>query len=382
MRSHGFSSLYLSWLAIYVGSLTSYYGCADIAITEPNLLIKFYHHAYRILACAMTSPEEPFADPTIPPQDENGSGLAIGPIAAPHLSPTPSAAHTFIGSSIELQQAQEPRGQIRKAKRRRGKCDKSAKDYWKRQYAANLEQRDSDQSGLKRKDPDSGEDRYRAKRQRASEGLAALQKEQSVLITGIVDNDGPIAARAKLGDVAMQRDTHCKTTNAQFSILRNDIDLSNQKATQELNLLREATLSFGFGKCKPMSGKWKLSGFGTPLYHHQLIGVRWMLGREMAPHSPNGGILADEMGLGKTVQLLACMSQNLPSKKDSVHKTLIVVPKKLLWQWYNEIKDHCGNKDMRRAFIYSSRTVTTDRQWEEENIMQDFIPSRVLATKR
>ncbi|GAB1320862.1 DNA repair protein RAD16 [Madurella fahalii] len=319
----------------------------------------------------MASPAGPSGDPTIPLHGGSGSELVTNPMTAPYPSPTPNAAETFTGSSFGLQQAQgqAQREPVHKAKRRCGDRDKSAKDYWRRQYATSLAQHNSDQPELKRKDTGGGEDWYRSKRQRASEGLAALQNEQSVLLTAAVDKDGPIAARAKLGDVSMQNDTSCKTTIEQLGIMRKDIDPANQKALQELSLLQEATLSFGVSRCKPVSGKWRLSGFGTPLYHHQLIGVRWMLGREMAPHGPNGGILADEMGLGKTVQLLACMSQNLPAKNARVDKTLVVAPKKLLYQWFNEIKNHCINKEMKRVFIYASNTVMMDRQWEDESII-------------
>lgn len=85
--------------------------------------------------------------------------------------------------------------------------------------------------------------------------------------------------------------------------------------------------------------------------------------------SNKGGILADEMGLGKTVQILARMSQNLPGRDASVSKTLIVAPKKLHCQWYNEIKNHCTNKETKRVFIYYADRVLLDRQCEDESLM-------------
>lgn len=93
-----------------------------------------------------------------------------------------------------------------------------------------------------------------------------------------------------------------------------------------------------------------------------------MLGREMHPKGPKGGILADEMGLGKTVQVLACMSQNLPSKKSKATKTLVIAPKKLLCQWLDEIENHCRN-NMTRAFIYSAGGTLSDRQLKSNEIM-------------
>jgi len=66
------------------------------------------------------------------------------------------------------------------------------------------------------------------------------------------------------------------------------------------------------------------------LLPHQHDGVRWLLEREEC--ATPGGILADEMGLGKTVQILAMMCRNH-------RKTLIVVPKSLVGQWANQIRE-------------------------------------------
>lgn len=77
----------------------------------------------------------------------------------------------FLNSTFQLQQ--KDRETARKGKRKRSPGDKNARDNWLRQYA--LEQADSLQSGLKGGDPPGSEDGYHAKRQRASDGLAALQ---------------------------------------------------------------------------------------------------------------------------------------------------------------------------------------------------------------
>lgn len=115
--------------------------------------------------------------------------------------------------------------------------------------------------------------------------------------------------------------------------------------------LREATFSFGWNKCKGKDGKWKIPNFETILSPHQLVGVRWMLGRALHPFGPKEGFLADDMGLGKTAYVLACMSQNLPCRNTEVSKTLVVAPLRLLCHWFDEIHKHCSDREMETVFI-------------------------------
>lgn len=63
---------------------------------------------------------------------------------------------------------------------------------------------------------------------------------------------------------------------------------------------------------------------------YQPDGIKWMLNKEL--NGNGGGILADEVGLGKTLQAIALVCGN------SVHKTLILVPKSLVDQWCNEFQ--------------------------------------------
>ncbi|KAK4146878.1 P-loop containing nucleoside triphosphate hydrolase protein [Dichotomopilus funicola] len=127
------------------------------------------------------------------------------------------------------------------------------------------------------------------------------------------------------------------------------------KAEQDRKQLGEAVSSFGPGRCKQAEGKWKLEEFGTSLHDHQVIGVSWMLSQEHQETAPQGGILADEMGLGKTIQVLACMSQNKPPKRAKQASTLIIVPKRLLEQWEEEIKNHMVGRNWKDAIIYSAK---------------------------
>lgn len=67
---------------------------------------------------------------------------------------------------------------------------------------------------------------------------------------------------------------------------------------------------------------------------HQSEGVRWCLSRETdKEHTTRGGIMADEMGLGKTIQMLGVIVCNCKKR------TLIILPKALINQWINSIRE-------------------------------------------
>ena len=71
---------------------------------------------------------------------------------------------------------------------------------------------------------------------------------------------------------------------------------------------------------------------GRLIVPYQREGVVWMLDRELTEtHRIKGGFLCDEMGLGKTVQTISLILGN-PDLK-----TLIIVPKSIVDQWFSEI---------------------------------------------
>jgi len=86
---------------------------------------------------------------------------------------------------------------------------------------------------------------------------------------------------------------------------------------------------------------WSMNGMQVSLKHHQLINAGWMKEQETRGKGPKGGILADDMGLGKTISALANMvhGKRTPDSQDSM-TDLVVVPKSLKDQWYNEASDH------------------------------------------
>jgi hypothetical protein len=50
-----------------------------------------------------------------------------------------------------------------------------------------------------------------------------------------------------------------------------------------------ASKNFGKGRVIADKGKWKFSGLRTPLYHHQLLGVDFMVEQECRDTAPKGG---------------------------------------------------------------------------------------------
>lgn len=278
-------------------------------------------------------------------------------------SPAPSAAPPLLSSFIPAQTRTEPHG----AKPPSSGAE-NAKDYWERKYRVSEHQQQPDK---KRKDRDHTEDHDRAKRRQAMDGAATPQTIQGIGLTKLenVDQDESIAASVELDDISTQEnDLSDVDKNEDMQLLKRDVNLDDPQAVQDLRQLHNAVLSFGDGKCKLVDGKWKLKGFGTSLYHHQVIGVSWMLSRELHPTAPKGGILADDMGLGKTVQILACISQNPPEKKSKASKTLIIAPKRLLSQWSSEIIRHSSRK-MGPVFTYAAKEAKTNSEWKQGSIM-------------
>jgi SNF2 family DNA or RNA helicase len=284
---------------------------------------------------------------------------------ASYPSPTPSARPVLPTSVAPVQ---TPLGSDSTKEARQ--FAKNAQEFWKHFYA---EREGYKQSSNKRKNHGGSGDRGRAKkRQKAEDVSREIEQTRSSLPEGALDPKTPTSGTGESDDIVAQNSTlDIGDQDNLMQLLGRDVNIDDPQVRQDLRRLYTAALSFGHGRCKLVDGRWEIDGFSTPLYPHQLIGVSWMLSRELDPTGPRGGILADKMGLGKTVQLLACMSQNPPRKKKSnkATKTLIVTHKALIPQWYKEIMRHCSDKKMRQVFVYTGDRMLMPNQFEEANIM-------------
>ncbi|KAF7950920.1 uncharacterized protein EAE97_002472 [Botrytis byssoidea] len=128
------------------------------------------------------------------------------------------------------------------------------------------------------------------------------------------------------------------------------------KCRGDKTALKIAGESFGRANVKYKDeNRWSVKGLNTALYHHQLLGASWMLGREFDPAGPPGGLVCDVMGLGKTVEILA-MSVGNPRLEGAegrgIGPTLIVVPSSISAQWVSEVAKHLADADL-NVILYS-----------------------------
>jgi SNF2 family DNA or RNA helicase len=100
---------------------------------------------------------------------------------------------------------------------------------------------------------------------------------------------------------------------------------------------------------------------------YQYEGVHWCVERETSGSGTKGGILADEMGLGKTIVMIGTFIANI------LPNTLIVVPRILIDQWYDQIYKTTGH----RALIYHA----SNKQHKKKDITVGMLTAaRIVIT--
>lgn len=134
-----------------------------------------------------------------------------------------------------------------------------------------------------------------------------------------------------LAGLGVADEDHLRFEANQVALL--DALLATQTAVdydQKFTELRDKLNSFsGIPACN------ERKQFQGELRTYQREGLGWL---KFLQEFRFGGCLADDMGLGKTVQMLALLQDRLIAhKKNKLPPSLIVVPKSLLFNWFQEI---------------------------------------------
>lgn len=123
------------------------------------------------------------------------------------------------------------------------------------------------------------------------------------------------------------------------TLLQSEPDIKFDKIFSQF---REKLLTFQ--GIKPLN---EPSSFKGELRAYQKEGLAWL---NFLQEFNLGGCLADDMGLGKTVQMLALLEKRRGRSKQVKQTSLIIVPRSLIHNWYEEAKKFTPNL---KVLIYS-----------------------------
>ncbi|KAL1862990.1 hypothetical protein VTK73DRAFT_6506 [Phialemonium thermophilum] len=277
----------------------------------------------------------------------NGSGggdRIMSPTTSTHFLEDNDTAANLTG---QPEQSQAP------PQKQRRQVVKSAKEYWQKQYGAYGTTAEYINANNKRPgySIDQEGPAKKSRRKKGNDKAEALAER----LRRFLRDDDPVMARASLGEINPSASITAHTKKKQRQQIKDYID-SMADRKKDVASDRRAIV--------------EANGMKTALYHHQLIGVRWMLGREFAPGGPYGGILADQMGLGKTLEMIGTICSNKPSEEDVAANrkiTLIVAPAAAISQWKKEIEIHCSWEPL--VFHYRSKQDIGRNMWENAHII-------------
>ncbi|RDW80387.1 hypothetical protein BP5796_05085 [Coleophoma crateriformis] len=207
-----------------------------------------------------------------------------------------------------------------------------------------------------------GKGKARAGPESGTHGKNLMREENAdnfrLLFANMLSNDA-ISDRLRAGYDPQPQVAGSKNKETQLKQIIASVpkSLSLRQRGRDRQDILNASRSFGYAGVKAKDGKWLPKGMKSSLFHHQLLGARFMLERELSQRPPYGGINADAMGLGKTVEMLATMVGNPPSaddKKKHCKTTLIVVPSAVISQWLEEIRKHVNTSVFPRVLHFKA----------------------------
>ncbi|KAI1330799.1 SNF2 family N-terminal domain-containing protein [Xylariaceae sp. FL0255] len=257
----------------------------------------------------------------------------------------------------------------------RGPLPKTARE-WFAKHSEEMLRSVSALTGVKRKrsqDTDTSNDQPLKKAKSTGPKEEKRGKEAMSAMFDYLRTSNPFEARIEQGDVPSTKPITAESKKVQFQQIMERLPQKLERNPNiDLKTLNLASRSFGLGNCEARDGKWLIKGMKSSLLNYQVVGVSWMLGRELALDGPSGGILADEMGMGKTLQTLACIVSNPPTDIDlqSYSKaTLIVVPATAIPQWIDEIKKHTEKKGIDTVLQFKKSQKMPPKVYQDAGIV-------------
>jgi len=148
-----------------------------------------------------------------------------------------------------------------------------------------------------------------------------------------------------------------KASKMQLQIIESLLEVSNKKEVDK----KYKELHQKFQSFKGIKEVDLPKGFKGNLREYQKAGYYWL---NFLKEFSFGGCLADEMGLGKSAQTLALLLSE-KEKNESQHKSLIVVPTSLIFNWVNEIKKF--TPDLKVYIHHGSKRLKVKKNFEEKN---------------